>query len=90
MRRARAGEIELAGVLSSTADLAAAEAARDTGGLRSYSYANEMRIFAHNVQTRAQPTCTGEIGHNALAATILGTEAQLARVYREFDAGTFA
>ena len=84
------GEIELGGVLSTTSELAAAEADRAGGGLRTFAYQNEMRIFNHAVRNRTQPTCTGEIGMNSVAATIVGTDAQFAGEYRKFTPEMFA
>jgi predicted dehydrogenase len=86
----RLGEIELGGVVSTKDDLIAAEANREGGGLRTYSYANEMRIFAHAVRNRTAPLCTAEIGHNSICSTIVGTDAQFAAEYRRFDASMFA
>jgi predicted dehydrogenase len=86
----RLGDIELAGVPTSAKELAAAHANREGGGLRTYSYDHEMRIFAHCVATRQQPTCTAEIGLNTLAATVVGTEAQLDHQYKEFTPAMFA
>jgi predicted dehydrogenase len=85
----RLGDITLAGVPATVAEMKAAEADRAGGGLRTFSYAHEMRIFAHCVRTRSQPTCTGEIGLNSIAYTILGTEAQFAREYRNFEPNMF-
>ena len=87
---AKLGEIELGGVLSTTSELAAAEADRAGGGLRTFAYQNEMRIFNHAVRNRTQPTCTGEIGMNSVAATIVGTDAQFAGEYRKFTPEMFA
>jgi hypothetical protein len=84
------GEIELAGVGSTVEELKKAEEDRKGGGLRTYSYANEMRIFANCVREGKKPTCTGEIGLNSIAVTIVGTEAQFANQYRSFDAKMFA
>jgi hypothetical protein len=86
----RLGDIELAGVPASAKELAAAQANREGGGLRTYSYDHEMRIFAHCVATRRQPTCTAEIGLNTLAITVVGTEAQLSRQYKNFTPDMFA
>ncbi len=83
------GDIELGGVLASADELNAAEADRKGGGLRTFSYINEMRIFANAVRNRTTPTCTGEIGHNAIAHTVIGTESQFAGEYRDFEEGTF-
>lgn len=85
----RLGDIEIAGVESPTADLQAAEADRSGGGLRTYSYAHEMRIFNHCVRHRTQPSCTGEIGHNAIAFTVTGATAQYDGVVCEFENGAF-
>jgi predicted dehydrogenase len=85
----RLGDITLGGIASSVADLRGAAANRAGGGLRTYSYANEMRIFAHAVRNRSQPTCTGEIGLNSIAVTVIGTEAQFAGENRKFDAKMF-
>jgi hypothetical protein len=84
------GAVTLGGIESTVAEMRAAAADRAGGGLRTYSYANEMRIFAHAVRTRSHPTCTGEIGLNSIAATVTGTEAQFAGEYRKFDAKMFA
>jgi predicted dehydrogenase len=84
------GDIELAGVAATVNELTAAELDREGGGLRCYSYEHEMRIFAHCIATREQPTCTGEIALNSLAATVLGTEAQFSRQYKEFTPEMFA
>jgi hypothetical protein len=70
--------------------MAAAEADRAGGGLRTFAYQNEMRIFNHAVRNRTQPTCTGEVGMNSVAATIVGTEAQFAGEYRKFTPEMFA
>jgi len=86
---AQLGDIELAGVVSTADELTAAEG-KDGVGLDMYSYANELRIFAHAVRERGPVTCTGEIGLNSIAMTIVGTEAQLAREYRQFSAESFA
>ncbi|MEX0585974.1 MAG: Gfo/Idh/MocA family oxidoreductase [Pirellulales bacterium] len=86
----RLGAIELGGVGSTVEELKAAEGDRTGGGLRTYSYANEMRIFAHAVREGTKPTCTGEIGLNSIAVTITGTDAQFANEYRKFDAKMFA
>lgn len=85
----RLGDIEIAGVSSTVDDLNAAEADRAGGGLRTYSYFHEMRIFVNCVRTRQQPSCTGEIGHNAIAYTVTGAEAQYDGQMRHFDNGTF-
>lgn len=73
---AKLGECEIAGVRSTPDELNAAEADRQGGGLRTYSYQHEFRIFANCVRNRTQPSCTGEIGHNAIAFTVTGSEAQ--------------
>jgi predicted dehydrogenase len=86
----RLGEIELGGVPCTLAELSAAEANREGGGLRTYSYEHEMRIFAHAVRNRTQPTCTGEIGLNSIVPTIFGTDCQFDFTYREFDKSLFA
>lgn len=83
------GEIELGGVLSTRKELNAAEADRKGGGLRTYSYANEMRIFAHAVRNHTEPTCTAEIGLNAIVATITGTEAQFGSEFKTFKPEMF-
>jgi predicted dehydrogenase len=85
----RLGDIELAGMQIVSDDLKQADAARAGGGLRTFSYQNEMRIFANCVRTRQQPTCTGEIGHNAIVTTIVGTEAQYNNEPRTFAAEMF-
>ncbi|MBX3434514.1 MAG: Gfo/Idh/MocA family oxidoreductase [Pirellulales bacterium] len=85
----RLGDCEIAGVASSAADLQAAEADRAGGGLRTYSYGHEMRIFNHCVRTRTQPACTGEIGHNAIAFTVAGADAQYDAVVNTFDERSF-
>lgn len=85
----RLGDFELAGVAASADDLKKAEEDRAGGGLRSFSYQNEMRVFANSVRTRQPPACTGEIGHNSIAYTIVGTEAQYNNVPREFTADMF-
>lgn len=87
---ARLGEIELGGITLTPEQLTAVEADREAGGLAMFSYANEMQIFAHAVRHRTPVTCTGEIGLDSIAATIVGTEAQFAREYRTFDSGMFA
>ena len=84
----RLGDIELAGVVSTAEELAALE--KDPRGLLFYGYENEMRIFANCVRTRNAPTCTGEIGLNSAAMTIIGTDAQFAKEFRTFDRGVFA
>jgi predicted dehydrogenase len=86
---ARLGDFEIAGVPSTVVDLSAAAADRSGGGLRTYSYFNEMRIFDHCVRTRSRPACTGEIGHNAISFTVLGSEAQYAGEMRSFDGTMF-
>jgi predicted dehydrogenase len=83
------GAIELAGLPNSVEEMKKAEADRDGGGLRSYSYQNEMRIFANCVRTRQAPACTAEIGHNAIVSTIIGTEAQYNNEPRKFEAEMF-
>jgi len=83
------GDFELAGVAVSADELKKAEEDRAGGGLRTFSYQNEMRIFANSVRTRQSPTCTGEIGHNSIAYTIVGTEAQYNNVPREFTPEMF-
>lgn len=85
----RAGDVEIAGLVSPAADLAAAEADRRGGGLRTYSYAHEMRIFNHCVRNRTQPSCTGEIGHNAIAFTVTGATAQYDAKVCNFAEGDF-
>jgi predicted dehydrogenase len=83
------GEFELAGLSNSVDDMKKAEADRTGGGLRTYSYQNEMRIFANCVRTRQQPACTAEIGHNSIAFTIVGTEAQYNNEPRAFTSEMF-
>ena len=73
---AKLGEIDIAGVHSTADELNAAEADRAGGGLRTYSYSHEMRIFVNCIRNRTGPSCTGEIGHNAIAFTVPGSEAQ--------------
>lgn len=85
----RLGDIELGGIVSTVDALREAESNRVGGGLRTYSYGNEMRIFAHAVRNRSTPTCTGEIGHNSIVYTVTGTEAQFAGENRKFDTDTF-
>jgi hypothetical protein len=86
----RLGEIELGGIPLETRQLMDAEADRSGGGLRTFSYQHEMRIFANSVRMRKEPTCTGEIGHNSIVATIVGTEAQYNNQPRSFAADMFA
>ncbi|MEX0936376.1 MAG: Gfo/Idh/MocA family oxidoreductase [Pirellulales bacterium] len=86
---AEIGDIELGGVVANAAELKEAEADREGGGLRTFSYRNEMRIFDHAVRNRTQPTCTGEIGHNAIVMTVTGTESQFAGKFCEFAPETW-
>ncbi len=83
------GDVEIAGVSSTVDDLKAAEADRAGGGLRTYSYFHEMRIFVHCVRNRSQPSCTGEIGHNAISFTVTGSEAQFGGEMKSFDSAMF-
>jgi predicted dehydrogenase len=85
----RLGDFELAGLSTASDELKKAEADRAGGGLRSFSYQNEMRIFANCVRTRQQPACTAEIGHNSIVSTIIGTEAQYNNEPRAFQADMF-
>lgn len=84
----RLGNIELAGVPVMQQELVERE--KLPLGLMWFSYENEMRIFANCVRTRVAPTCTGEIGLNSAAMTIIGTEAQAAKEFRHFRAADFA
>jgi predicted dehydrogenase len=83
------GEIELSGVVSTVADMKAAEDNRQGGGMRTYSYDHEMRIFTACVRNGNKPTCTGEIGHNAIALTVTGSEAQYSGEMKHFQADMF-
>jgi hypothetical protein len=83
------GDIELAGVLATSEDMQAAEADRAGGGMRTFSYDHEMRIFVNCVRNRTQPTCTGEIGHNAIAFTVTGSEAQYDGEMKQFTSDMF-
>jgi predicted dehydrogenase len=85
----RLGDIELGGVPAGRQEMTEAEADRASGGLRSFSYQNEMRIFANCVRNGGQPTCTGEIGHNSIVSTIVGTEAQYNNVPKVFSSDMF-
>ena len=85
----RLGEIEIAGLVSTPEELAEAEANRRGGGLRTYSYAHEMRIFCHCVRERTAPSCTGEIGHNAIAFTTTGADAQYSGKTMSFGPDVF-
>ena len=82
-------EFQIAGVTCYKDEMTKAEEDRQGGGLRTFSYFNEMRIFVDCIRNNRQPACTGEIGHNSIAYTILGAEAQYANEYREFDEMTF-
>lgn len=86
----RLGDFELAGLPIASDDLQQAEADREGGGLRTFSYQNEMRIFANCVRTRQDPACTAEIGHNSIVTTIIGTEAQYNNEPRTFKPEMFA
>ena len=86
---ARLGDCEIAGVASNSADLQKAEVDRAGGGLRTYSYQHEMRIFAHCVRHRTTPSCTGEIGHNSIALTVTGADAQYESDVRTFNREDF-
>ena len=85
----RLGGCEIAGVVSTPEELEQVEADRAGGGLRTFSYAHEMRIFTHCVRSRTQPSCTGEIGHNAIAFTATGADAQYNGRVISFDSGVF-
>jgi predicted dehydrogenase len=74
------GTIEFPGATYTADDLA------KVADFRTFSYENEMRIFAHCVRNGGQPTCTGQIGFNSIVPTILGTEAQFGKKYVDFDA----
>lgn len=85
----RLGDCEIADVPSSSDELQKAEADRAGGGLRTYSYQHEMRIFANCVRNRTQPSCTGEIGHNSIAFTVTGADAQYEGKMRSFNQNDF-
>ena len=83
------GEIDIAGVPLTVDEMSEFEANAPGGGLRTLSYLNEMRIFIHAIRNRTAPSCTGEIGHNAIAFTVLGSEAQYDGRTIELDEGLF-
>ncbi|QEG36388.1 hypothetical protein Pr1d_37020 [Bythopirellula goksoeyrii] len=56
-------EIQIAGVSSLKDELTKAEEDRQGGGLRTFSYLIEMRIFVDCIRNNRQPACSGEIGH---------------------------
>lgn len=85
----RLGDCEIAGLTSPVAELKAAEAARQAGGLRTYSYDHEMRIFVKCIREGGSPACTAEIGHNAIALTVLGSEAQYSGETKRFEPEMF-
>lgn len=82
-------EFQTAGITCTQNEMTSAEQDRARGGLRTFSYFNEMRIFVDCIRNHRQPACTGEIGHNSVAYTILGAESQYAIEYREFDQDVF-
>jgi predicted dehydrogenase len=82
-------EFEIAGVTCTKDEMNAAEQDREKGGLRTFSYFNEMRIFVDSIRNNHGPACTGEIGHNSIAYTIVGADAQYAGEYRDFAASDF-
>lgn len=84
------GELEIADVRCDPAEMLRSEADRQGGGLRSFAYQNQVRIFLNSIKTRSQPSCTGEIGHNSLAATVIGAESQYEGTVKHFNADTFA
>jgi predicted dehydrogenase len=78
------GTIEFPGVTYTADDLA------KVTDFRTFSYENEMRIFAHCVRNGGQPTCTGQIGFNSIVPTILGTVAQFEKKFVDFDPKAWA
>ncbi len=86
---ARVGEFEIAGVPLTVEEMSKFEANAAGGGLRTLSYLNEMRIFVNCIRNRTSPSCTGEIGHNAIAFTVLGSEAQYSGKTMTLDADNF-
>jgi len=72
----RLGDYEIAGVPSTSDELQAAEANRAGGGLRTYAYQHQMRIFVNSIRNRTEPSCTGEIGHNSIVFTVTAANAQ--------------
>ncbi len=86
----RLGDIELAGVPATREELVAAESNRDRGGLKYYSYDHAMRIFVNCINTRNQPTCTGEMGHDAITFTVTGADAQYDEEMKTFRQDMFA
>lgn len=85
----RLGDYELGGLVSPSTVLQQAEADRANSGLRTYSYQHQMRIFVDCIKNRKQPTCTGEIGHNSIAFTVTGANAQYDNKVCEFAPDDF-